>query len=124
MRSDCAIAKYQLQPTLYTQAKGYCMGITIGIVMGWWNALNGPFVARWADSGMLNRHVPWFASWGRRAPWLLLGTPLLMAGTVMMWLPPALDALRRTIDQDVGRLTASMSRLEVAPLYKPEYVYA
>jgi|TARA_B110000196_G_C20533450_1_gene381081 Na+/melibiose symporter-like transporter len=59
--------------------------------MGWWNALNGPFVARWADSGMLNRHVPWFASWGRRAPWLLLGTPLLMAGTVMMWLPPALD---------------------------------
>ena len=28
---------------------------------------------------------------GRRAPWLLLGTPLLMAGTVLMWLPPALD---------------------------------
>ena len=64
---------------------------TIGIIMGWWNAFNGPFVARWADSGALNRRVPCFASWGRRAPWLLLGAPLLMAGTVLMWLPPAFD---------------------------------
>ena len=64
---------------------------TIGIIMSWWNAFNGPFVARWADSGALNRRVPCFASWGRRAPWLLLGAPLLMAGTVLMWLPPALD---------------------------------
>ena len=39
---------------------------TIGIIMGWWNALNGPFVARWADAGALNRRVPFFASWGRR----------------------------------------------------------
>ena len=64
---------------------------TIGIIMGWWNAFNGPFVARWADSGALNSRVPCFASWGRRAPWLLLGAPLLMAGTVLMWLPPAFD---------------------------------
>ena len=35
---------------------------TIGIIMGWWNAFNGPFVARWADSGALNRRVPCFAS--------------------------------------------------------------
>ena len=39
---------------------------TIGFIMGWWNALNGPFVARWADAGMLNRRVPLFASWGLR----------------------------------------------------------
>ena len=37
--------------------------------------------------------MPCFASWGRRAPWLLLGAPLLMAGTVLMWLPPAFDDL-------------------------------
>ena len=28
---------------------------------------------------------------GRRAPWLLLGTPLLVLGTTLLWLPPALD---------------------------------
>ena len=72
---------------------------TIGIIMGWWNAFNGPFVARWADSGALNRRVPCFASWGRRAPWLLLGAPLLMAGTVLMWLPPAFDDLTLLVMQ-------------------------
>ena len=39
---------------------------TIGFFWGWFNAFNGPFVAHWADSGLLNRRVPFFASWGRR----------------------------------------------------------
>ena len=39
---------------------------TIGFFFGWFNAFNGPFVAHWADSGLLNRRVPFFASWGHR----------------------------------------------------------
>mmetsp|Transcript_24285 Transcript_24285/g.71810 ORF Transcript_24285/g.71810 Transcript_24285/m.71810 type:complete len:365 (-) Transcript_24285:108-1202(-) len=63
----------------------------VNIVMGWWNALNGPFIARWADAGVLNR-LSLFSpaeAWGRRAPWILLGTPLAIAGTAAIWVPPS-----------------------------------
>eukprot|EP00962_Isochrysis_galbana_P015675 scaffold4498_cov119-Isochrysis_galbana.AAC.35 len=63
----------------------------VGIFMGWWNALNGPFVARWSDAGSLN-HFWMFSpveNWGRRAPWLLSGTPVVILGTSLMWLPPS-----------------------------------
>jgi len=65
----------------------------VGIFMGWWNALNGPFIARWSDAGYLNklRVFSPAENWGRRAPWLLSGTPLVILGTSLMWLPPGRD---------------------------------
>ena len=75
---------------IYLGADATAIG-TIGIIMGWWNALNGPFVARLSDAGSINRCMPCFANWGRRAPWLLLGTPIVILGTTLMWLPPAYD---------------------------------
>lgn len=74
---------------VYFGAPAGSIGV-IGIVMGWWNALNGPFIARWSDAGYLNR-LGIFSpveKWGRRAPWLLTGTPLVIFGTSLMWLPP------------------------------------
>ena len=64
----------------------------VGIVMGILDALNGPFLARWADAGLINR-LRCFpsATWGRRAPLLLLGAPIMCLGPTIMWLAPSRD---------------------------------
>lgn len=63
----------------------------VGIVMGFVDAFNGPLVATMADRGALNRWLPCFPmrTWGRRAPIMLLGTPLMVAGPTLMWLAPS-----------------------------------
>ena len=62
---------------------------TIGIVMGLMDAVNGPVVAKLADAGWMNQ-LRWFpkATWGRRAPLLLLSIPISLIGPTLMWLVP------------------------------------
>jgi hypothetical protein len=70
----------------------------VGIVMGFIDALNGPFVASWADAGVANRLRCFPAArWGRRAPLMLLGTPLMVAGPTLMWLAPSRDRTMITL---------------------------
>ena len=54
------------------------------------DALNGPLVASMADSGMANR-LPYFPleRWGRRAPLIAMGAPVMLAGPTLMWLVPS-----------------------------------
>ena len=76
---------------IYYQADVSSLSI-IGVVMGFWDAFNGPFLARFADAGIVNR-LPCFpaARWGRRAPLMLMGTPLMLLGPTVMWLAPSRD---------------------------------
>ena len=78
---------------VYYQADVTAMGL-IQTVAAFVDAFNGPFVAHMADSGALNRFLPGcfpLGSWGRRAPLMLLGCPLMMAGPTLMWLLPSRD---------------------------------
>ena len=55
------------------------------------NALNGIPIAQLADSGWLNRAMPTvfpMAQWGRRAPVMCMGIPLLAISCLLMWLCP------------------------------------
>ena len=78
---------------IYFQADVAAMGI-VQILAAVIDALNGPFVAHLADSAAINRWLPRFfplATWGRRAPLMALGAPLMLAGPTLMWLRPSPD---------------------------------
>lgn len=50
-----------------------------------WNALIDPFIGHWSDSIR--------SSFGRRRPFVLAGTPLLVVSLVLIWIPPFRDSL-------------------------------
>ena len=79
-------------PILYTTYLGGQPGAIgiIGVIFGTWNALNGLPIAHAADSGFLNRVCSCFPleTWGRRAPWILFGTPITAVAGFVMWCPP------------------------------------
>ena len=78
---------------IYYQASPASLAL-VGIVGGLIDAFNGPLIASWADSGLANRLRCFpLAQWGRRAPLMLLGTPLMVAGPTLMWLAPSKDRL-------------------------------
>lgn len=59
--------------------------------MGFYNMLNGVPIANWADRGSLNELLPTvfpIESWGRRAPWIVVGLPLNSIAALMVLFPP------------------------------------
>eukprot|EP00966_Prymnesium_polylepis_P260064 6007352-Prymnesium_polylepis.1 len=76
---------------IYYQADVSSLAL-VGIVMGLVDAFNGPLIARWADAGLINR-LRCFPTgrWGRRAPLMVIGVPLMVAGPTLMWLAPSRD---------------------------------
>jgi Na+/melibiose symporter-like transporter len=78
---------------IYYQASPASLA-TVGIVCGLIDAFTGPLIAQMADSALLNKLSCFpLAGWGRRAPLILMGTPLLIAGPSLMWLAPNKDRL-------------------------------
>ena len=76
---------------IYYQASPASLA-TVGIVCGLIDAFTGPLIAQMADSALLNKLSCFpLAGWGRRAPLILMGTPLLIAGPSLMWLAPNKD---------------------------------
>jgi len=74
----------------YLGASASSLGM-VGIILGAVNALNGPIVSYFADSGFLNRKFSKIfpvEKWGRRAPWILCGTPLMILGAAGGWFYP------------------------------------
>ena len=80
-------------PILYTTYLGgtpQAIG-TIGVIMGFFNAVNGLPIAHLADSGYLNEIcVKCFpvARCGRRVPWIVFGVPITAFAGLFMWVPP------------------------------------
>ena len=76
---------------IYFQADVAAMG-AIQTVAALVDAFNGPFVAQIADTAFINRRLPKLFPlhlWGRRAPLMALGAPLMLAGPTLMWLVPS-----------------------------------
>jgi len=80
-------------PILYTTYLGgqpSAIGL-LGVLFGTFNAINGLPIAHLADAGYLNRAcIQCFPAetWGRRAPWILIGVPLTGLAGFVMWVPP------------------------------------
>ena len=77
----------------YYGASATAIGVC-GVVMGFYNALNGLPIARLADAKYLNkkcgRCFP-YKKCGRRGPWLALGLPQLALGCLFMLMPISKD---------------------------------
>lgn len=75
---------------IWYQADVAAMGVvqTVAAIV---DAVNGPCIAHIADAATINRHMSRFPlhKWGRRAPLLVMGAPIMMAGPVLMWLVPS-----------------------------------
>jgi Na+/melibiose symporter-like transporter len=54
-----------------------------------WDAVSDPLVGSWSDRSR--------SRWGRRRPFLLAALPLLVAGFVMLWSPPAALSARALV---------------------------
>jgi Na+/melibiose symporter-like transporter len=74
---------------IYYQADVASLSV-IGIVMGLVDMFNGPIYGRYSDMGLMNklRCFP-LKSWGRRAPNIVVGFPMLTLGATLMWLSPS-----------------------------------
>ena len=87
------IASFVLHgPVLYTTYLGgspQAIG-TIGVIMGFFNAINGLPIAHLADKGYLNKLCKCFPieSCGRRVPWIAFGVPITALAGLFMWAPP------------------------------------
>ncbi len=55
-------------------------GLSFAISFGIWNALNDALIGIWSDKTS--------TSIGRRRPWILLGLPLTLVFSVLIWAPP------------------------------------
>jgi Na+/melibiose symporter-like transporter len=74
----------------YYRADALLVGL-IGTLAGFYNMANGLPIANAADRGWLNARLPWLfplETWGRRAPWILLGMPFNSLAGVMVLFPP------------------------------------
>lgn len=78
---------------MYYGASATAIGVC-GIVMGFYNALNGLPIARLADAKYLNIKCgscfP-YKKCGRRGPWVALGLPQLALGCLFMFMPVSKD---------------------------------
>ena len=78
---------------VYYGASATAIGLC-GILMGFYNALNGLPIARLADAKYLNlkcgRCCP-YKKCGRRGPWVALGLPQLALGCLFMLMPISKD---------------------------------
>ena len=76
---------------VWYQGDAVAIGVT-QLICGLIDVFNGPLLASLADSATLNRLRCFpLLRWGRRAPFIMLGAPLMMAGPVLMWLIPSRD---------------------------------
>ena len=57
------------------------MGVLL-LVATFWDAIIDPFIGHWSDS-LRSR-------WGRRRPFLILASPFILLGAVLLWTPPSL----------------------------------
>jgi Na+/melibiose symporter-like transporter len=74
----------------YYHAPASMIGLA-GTAMGFYNMLNGVPIANWADRGSLNELLPRvfpMETWGRRAPWMVVGLPLNSIAALMVLFPP------------------------------------
>lgn len=63
----------------------------MGAIMGVYNMLNGVPIAVMADRGTLNERFPTIfpiETWGRRAPWIVIGLPINALAVLMVLFPP------------------------------------
>ena len=110
----CCISSFIISsPVLYTvyfQGDATVVG-AIGVIFGFFNAVNGIPIADAADAGVLNRRCrrcfpP--SRWGRRAPWILIGVPVAAIGAFMMWVPPVRGLDRAQPRPGMGLSTLSL----------------
>ena len=64
---------------LITYAPAGLIGLAL-FVAGVWDGIIDPFLGHWSDS-LKSR-------WGRRRPFLMFGTPIMVAAMVLIWTPP------------------------------------
>ena len=63
----------------------YIPAVTLGILLliaTFWDAAIDPFIGHWSDT-LRSR-------WGRRRPFLILASPFILLGAILLWTPPSL----------------------------------
>ena len=55
----------------------------IGFIAGLWDGVIDPFIGTWSDNVR--------TKWGRRKPFILFGTPVMIFLFVFIWMPPTVD---------------------------------
>jgi GPH family glycoside/pentoside/hexuronide:cation symporter len=61
----------------------YIPAVTMGILLlvsTFWDAAIDPFIGHWSDT-LRSR-------WGRRRPFLILASPFILVGAILLWTPP------------------------------------
>lgn len=74
---------FYVPPSDRTDLVSYAPAGLVGLVLfvaGLWDGVIDPFLGHWSD-GLKSR-------WGRRRPFLMFGTPVMVVAMVLLWTPP------------------------------------